>query len=151
MTENETRPLQPSAQPADIAAGIAKGAQENLAGRDVVSVGPMFADEMAGELYAQVYIALPNRAGDDFVAHLITLAHVQDVISSAKIDPTLTTSSPAKFSCASFAMPAAISPGCSEGPSVCCSVSVIWLPFCSPRSTSTTDRIRHLPGVRLGR
>jgi len=80
MTENETRPLQPSAQPADIAAGIAKGAQENLAGLDVVSVGPMFADEMAGELYAQVYIALPNRAGDDFVVHLITLAHVQDML-----------------------------------------------------------------------
>jgi hypothetical protein len=25
-------------------------------------------------------VALPNRAGDDFVAHLITLAHVEDVL-----------------------------------------------------------------------
>jgi len=35
---------------------------------------------MGGELYAQLYTVLPNRAGDDFVAHLITLAHVQDVL-----------------------------------------------------------------------
>jgi hypothetical protein len=32
------------------------------------------------ELYAQLYIVLPNRAGDDFVVHLITLAHVQDAL-----------------------------------------------------------------------
>ena len=30
------------------------------------------------KLYLQLYIALPNRAGNDFVVHLITLAHVQD-------------------------------------------------------------------------
>ena len=29
-------------------------------------------------MYLQVYVALPNR--DDFVAHLITLAHVQEVL-----------------------------------------------------------------------
>jgi hypothetical protein len=80
MTETETQPLPPSAQPADIAAGIAKDAQENLAGLDVVSVGPMFANEIAGELYAQVHIVLPNRAPDDFVVHLITLVHVQDLL-----------------------------------------------------------------------
>jgi hypothetical protein len=40
-----------------------------------VHVGSIFADEVGGgELYLQVYVALPNRAGDDFVAHLITLA-----------------------------------------------------------------------------
>ena len=33
----------------------------------MVCVGYIFADEMDGELYAQVYIVLPNRAGDDFV------------------------------------------------------------------------------------
>jgi hypothetical protein len=33
-----------------------------------------------GDLYLQVYIVLPNRAGDDFVAHSITLAHVQDLL-----------------------------------------------------------------------
>jgi len=30
---------------------------------------PIFADEMGGELYLQLYIALPNRAGNDFVVH----------------------------------------------------------------------------------
>jgi hypothetical protein len=36
--------------------------------------------KMGGNLYLQVYIVLPNRAGNDFVAHLITLAHVQDTL-----------------------------------------------------------------------
>ena len=39
-----------------------------------------FTDEMGNELYAQLYTVLPNRAGDDFVAHLITMAYVQDVL-----------------------------------------------------------------------
>jgi hypothetical protein len=51
-----------------------------LAGLDAVHAGSIFADEIGGELYLQVYVALPNRAGDDFVAHLITLAHVKDVL-----------------------------------------------------------------------
>jgi len=78
MTETETPTLPPSLQPAEIAAGIAKDAQENLAGLDVVSAGPIFADEMGGGLYLRLYTVLPNRASDDFVVHLITLAHVQD-------------------------------------------------------------------------
>jgi hypothetical protein len=36
MTETEQRALGPSLQPGEIAAGIAKDAQENLAGLDVV-------------------------------------------------------------------------------------------------------------------
>jgi hypothetical protein len=79
MTETEQQTLPPSRQPADIAAGIAKDGQENLAGLEVVSVGSIFASDVGGELYLQLYIALPNRAGDDFVVHLITLAHVQDI------------------------------------------------------------------------
>jgi hypothetical protein len=51
-----------------------------LGGLDAVHVGNILADDMAGERYLQVYVALPNRAGDDFVMHLITLAHVQDVL-----------------------------------------------------------------------
>jgi hypothetical protein len=39
----ETEQLGPLLTPSDIAAGIAKDAQENLAGLDVVSVGPLFA------------------------------------------------------------------------------------------------------------
>jgi hypothetical protein len=64
MTETEQQTPGPSLQPGEVAANIAKDAQENLAGLEVVSVGSMFADEMAGELYLQVYIVLPNRAGD---------------------------------------------------------------------------------------
>jgi len=60
----------------DIAAGIAKDAQENFAGLDLLSVGRIFVDE----LYAHIYIVLPNRAGDDLVICLITLAHVQDTL-----------------------------------------------------------------------
>jgi hypothetical protein len=65
MTETEQQTPGPSLQPGEVAANIAKDAQENLAGLEVVSVGSMFADEMAGELYLQVYIVLPNRAGDE--------------------------------------------------------------------------------------
>jgi hypothetical protein len=36
-------------------------------GLDVVSVGHIFVDDMGGEPYAQLYIVLPNREGDDFV------------------------------------------------------------------------------------
>jgi hypothetical protein len=46
----------------------------------VVTVSPVFTDEVAGELYRQLYVILPNRAGDDFVGHRITLAHVQDML-----------------------------------------------------------------------
>jgi hypothetical protein len=42
MSETEKQPLPPSMSPVDIAAGIAKDAQENLDGLDVVSVGPMW-------------------------------------------------------------------------------------------------------------
>ena len=34
----------------DIGLGVAKDAQANLGGLDVVSVGPIFADEMGGNL-----------------------------------------------------------------------------------------------------
>jgi hypothetical protein len=45
-----------------------------------VSVGSIFADEVDGEPYRQVYVVLPNRKGDDFVAHLITLTPVQEML-----------------------------------------------------------------------
>jgi hypothetical protein len=46
----------------------------------VVNVGNIFADDLNAACYLQVYIVLPNREGDDFVVHLITLAHVQDIL-----------------------------------------------------------------------
>jgi len=45
-TETEQQTLGPSLQPGEIAAGIAKDAQENLAGLEVVNVGSIFADEI---------------------------------------------------------------------------------------------------------
>jgi hypothetical protein len=50
MTETEKPPLLPTMIPADIAQGIAKDAQEHLGGLDVISLGPIFADEYAGDL-----------------------------------------------------------------------------------------------------
>ena len=44
MTETEQQAPGPSLQPSEIAAGIAKDAQENLAGLHVVNVSHMFAD-----------------------------------------------------------------------------------------------------------
>jgi hypothetical protein len=73
--------------PGEIAAGIAKDAQEYLGGLDVVSVGPIFADEMGGDPYLQLYTVLPNREGNDFVVHLIILAHIQGTLL-AQINPT---------------------------------------------------------------
>ena len=64
----------------DIALGVAKDAQENLGGLDVVSVGPIFADKMGGDLYLQLYAVLPNGAGDDFAVPPITLAHVEHLL-----------------------------------------------------------------------
>ena len=45
--------------PADIAQGIAKDAQEHLGGLDVISVGPIFADEYARNLYLQLIPCCP--------------------------------------------------------------------------------------------
>jgi hypothetical protein len=64
----------------DAAANIANDTQENLPALEVVSVGSIFADEIDGDLYLQVYVALSTRATDDFVEHFITLAHVQDTL-----------------------------------------------------------------------
>ena len=59
----EQTTLGPSLQPGEIAANIAKDAQENPAGLEVFSVGSIFADEMGGELYLQLYTVVPNRNG----------------------------------------------------------------------------------------
>jgi hypothetical protein len=64
----------------DAAARIAKDGQENLDGLDVVSVGPMWANDVDGETYIELYAVVPDHEGDDFVVRLITLAHVQDVL-----------------------------------------------------------------------
>jgi hypothetical protein len=80
MADAEKPPLPPTMIPADIAQGIAKDAQEHLGGLDVISVGPIFADEYAGDRYLQLYAVLPNREGDNFVTKLVTLAYVQDTL-----------------------------------------------------------------------
>jgi hypothetical protein len=42
----------------------ALAAQENLAGLDVVGVGPIFAGEVGGDLYCSFTTVLPNREDD---------------------------------------------------------------------------------------
>ena len=76
MTETEKQPLPPTMIPADIAQGVAKDAQEHLGGLDVISVGPIFADEYDGDRCRQPYTMLPNRVGDDVVTNRVTLACV---------------------------------------------------------------------------
>jgi hypothetical protein len=78
MTETEKQPSLPIMMPADIAQSIVKDAQEHLGGLDVISIGPIFADEYAGDVYLQPNTVLPNREGDDFVTNLATLAYAQD-------------------------------------------------------------------------
>jgi hypothetical protein len=50
-------------RPADIAAGIAKDARENLGGLDVVSVGSVFAREIQGVMCHLVVAIVPDRDG----------------------------------------------------------------------------------------
>jgi hypothetical protein len=70
MTETETQPLRASMSPVDIAAGIAKDAQENLDGLDVVSIGPMWLGDAE---QIEVYAVVPKDAGKDFAANIVTL------------------------------------------------------------------------------
>jgi hypothetical protein len=52
--------------PQDIANGIAEGAQKNLDGLDVISIGPMWANDVDGQTYIEVYAVLPKDGGKDF-------------------------------------------------------------------------------------
>ena len=67
MTETEQQRLGPSLQPGQIAANIARDAQENLAGLEVVSVGPMYAEQVPGAVRYGVVVIVPERGGKDFV------------------------------------------------------------------------------------
>jgi hypothetical protein len=55
MTETEKRPPPPKMMPAAIAQVPANDAQEHLGGLDVISIGPIFADEYAGDVCLQLY------------------------------------------------------------------------------------------------
>jgi hypothetical protein len=59
MTETEKPPLPSTMMPANIAQGIAKDAQEHLGGLDVIGIGPIFADEYAGDVYLQLIPCCP--------------------------------------------------------------------------------------------
>jgi hypothetical protein len=62
--------------PVDIAVGIAKDAQENLDGLDVVSIGPMWLGE-ADQI--EVYAVVPKDGGKDFAANIVTLGTTESV------------------------------------------------------------------------
>jgi hypothetical protein len=75
MTETETQPLPPSMSPVDIATGIAKDAQENLDGLDVVSISPMWLGD-ADKI--EIYAVVPKDGGTDFAANIVTLGTTEN-------------------------------------------------------------------------
>jgi hypothetical protein len=50
----------------DVAAVIAKDARENLAGVDVISVGPLYSEQAPGGVQYSVVVIVPERGGKDF-------------------------------------------------------------------------------------
>jgi hypothetical protein len=79
MTATSTPTLDMLSNMRDVAALIADDARENLAGVDVISIGPLHAAEPApgGTRYSVVAI-VPDRTGEDCVSNLITLDIAQD-------------------------------------------------------------------------
>jgi hypothetical protein len=62
----------------NVAAIIAQDARENRAGVDVISVGPVFAALTPLGLRFNVATILPDRSGQDFVAHDVVLDAAPD-------------------------------------------------------------------------
>jgi hypothetical protein len=57
----------------DAAARITKDAQENLAGIDVVSVGPLFVESVPGGFQYSIVAIVPDRDAKDFTPSLVLL------------------------------------------------------------------------------
>ena len=53
----------------NVAAVIAQDASENLAGVDVVSVGPLFAELALGGMQYRVVVIVPERGGKDITSN----------------------------------------------------------------------------------
>ena len=57
----------------DAAARITKDAQENLAGIDVVSVGPLLVESVSGGFQYSIVAIVPDRDAKDFTPSLVLL------------------------------------------------------------------------------
>jgi hypothetical protein len=77
MTESDTQSLPSMLSPEAIAEGIARNAQ-GLEGLDVVSVGPMFVDDMGGWPCLHAYVVLPKNGAQDYASILVILSVKQD-------------------------------------------------------------------------
>jgi hypothetical protein len=62
-TNKPTLDMLPSMR--DVAAAIAEDAREHFAGVDVISVGPLLAEQKPG--FVQYSVVVPDRGGKDFV------------------------------------------------------------------------------------
>jgi hypothetical protein len=62
----------------NVAAVIARDASDNLAGVDVISVGPLYADQVPGGTQYSVVVIVPNRDGKDFAPSHVMLDIAQD-------------------------------------------------------------------------
>ena len=62
----------------DVAAVIAKDARENLAGVDVISVGPLYSEQAPGGVQYSVVVIVPERGGKDFSPSFVMLDIAQD-------------------------------------------------------------------------
>jgi hypothetical protein len=67
----------------EVAAVIAKDASENLAGVDVVSVGPLLGEQVSGGMRYSVYAVVPARGGKDYGSSQILLVIAQDPFMAA--------------------------------------------------------------------
>ena len=78
MTATNTPTLDMLANMRNVAAVIAKDASENLAGVDVVNVGPLWGELAPGGTQYSVIAIVPNRDGKDFSTSYVMLDIGQD-------------------------------------------------------------------------
>jgi hypothetical protein len=68
----------------NVAAVLAKDASENLAGVDVISVGPLYAEQMPGGMQYSVVVIVPERGGTDFAPSLATFRRKNRIFGSTQ-------------------------------------------------------------------
>jgi hypothetical protein len=73
MTATSTRTLDMLPNMRDVAVVIAKDASENLAGVDVISVGPLYAELAPGGTQYSVVVIVPERDGKEYSCSHVVL------------------------------------------------------------------------------
>jgi hypothetical protein len=69
----------------NVALVLAADARENLDGVDVVSVGPLYAEQVPGGVQYSVVVIVPDRTGKDCVSSLVTLDIAQDPLCGHRL------------------------------------------------------------------